>query len=140
MPLPRIARYLALALAALAAVPATADEKGPEVQILEAYTAPTKPKQKSAEVYARFVNVETTDRLVGADSPACERVELVAGDGTKRPYQDFQFQEDVERGFREGAPHLRLVGLKHPLLRGESFLVTLHFEETGSLALNVNVK
>jgi periplasmic copper chaperone A len=140
MPLPRIARYLALALAALAAVPATADEKGPEVQILEAYTAPTKPKQKSAEVYARFVNVETTDRLVGADSPACERVELVAGDGTKRPYQDFQFQEDVERGFREGAPHLRLVGLKHPLLRGESFLVTLHFEETGSLALNVSVK
>jgi len=140
MPLPPIARYLALALAALAAVPATADEKGPEVQILEAYTAPTKPKQKSAEVYARFVNVETTDRLVGADSPACERVELVAGDGTKRPYQDFQFQEDVERGFREGAPHLRLVGLKHPLLRGESFLVTLHFEETGSLALNVSVK
>ena len=140
MPLPRIARYLALALAALAAVPAAADEKGPEVQVLEAYTAPTKPKQKSAEVYARFVNVETTDRLVGADSPACERVELVAGDGTKRPYQDFQFQEDVERGFREGAPHLRLVGLKHPLLRGESFLVTLHFEETGSLELNVSVK
>jgi len=140
MPLPRIAPSLALALAALAAVPPTAAETGPEVQILEAYTAPTKLKQKSAEVYARFVNVETTDRLVGADSPACERVELVAGDGTKRPYEDFQFQEDVERGFREGAPHLRLVGLKHPLLRGESFLVTLHFEETGALALNVSVK
>ncbi len=143
MPQPRCQRRVALSLAALtafAAFPASAAETGPEVQVLEAYTAPTKFKQRSADVYARFVNVETTDRLVGADSPVCERVELVAGDGTKRPYQDFQFQEDVEIGFREGAPHLHLVGLKRPLVRGQSFLVTLHFEADGPLALNVTVQ
>jgi len=140
MLLPRIARQFALALVAFGAYAARAEEQGPSVQVLEAYTAPAKLKQKSAEVYARFVNVETTDRLVGADSPACQRVELVAGDGTPRPYQDFQFHEDVEIGFREGAPHLRLVGLKRPLVRGESFLVTLRFAETGSLAINVKVQ
>jgi len=140
MPVLRIARYLALAVAALASFPTTAKETGPEVQVLEAYTAPTNPKQKNADVYARFVNVEATDRLVGADSPVCKRVELVAGDGTKRPYEDFHFQEDVEIGFREGAPHLRLVGLKRPLARGQSFLVTLHFEANGPLALNVTVQ
>lgn len=141
MPTFRIARPLTLALAALSTtLCAIAKEEGPEVQVLEAYVAPTKPKQRSADVYARFVNVETTDRLVGADSPACERVELVAGDGTKLPYGDFGFQEDVEIGFREGARHLRLVGLKHPLEHGQSFVVTLHFEADGPLELNVTVQ
>jgi copper(I)-binding protein len=143
MAFPRIPRRLSLILAATAALAATAtlaEGSGPDVQVLEAYTAPTKPKQKSAEVYARFVNVETTDRLVGADSPVSKRVELVAGDGTKRPYEDFQFQEDFEIGFREGAPHLRLIGLKRPLIHGQSFVVTLHFEDSGPLALNVTVQ
>jgi copper(I)-binding protein len=140
MPLLRIARCLALAVTALATFSATAKETGPEVQVLEAYTAPTNLKQKSADVYARFVNVETSDRLVGADSPVCERVELVAGDGTKRPYGEFQFHEDVEIGFREGAPHLRLIGLKRALARGQSFLVTLYFEAHGPLVLNVTVQ
>jgi len=141
---PRIVRRFVLAIAVLVAFlgafPATATETGPQVQVLEAYTAATKLRQKNADVYARFVNVETTDRLVGADSPACDRVELVAADGTKRPYEDFHFQEDVEIGFRENAPHLRLVGLKKPLVRGQSLVVTLHFEETGPLELNVIVQ
>jgi periplasmic copper chaperone A len=140
MPFFRIARCLTLALAAVVTLPAAAKEAGPEVQVLEAYTAPTKPKQKSADVYARFVNVETTDRLVGADSPVCGRVELVAGDGTKLRYEEFGFKEDVEIGFREGARHLRLVGLKHPLEQGQSFVVTLHFEADGPLELNVTVQ
>ena len=110
------------------------------IQVLEAYTAHTTPRQRNADVYARFVNVETTDRLVGADSDVCSRVELVAGDGTKRPYSSFQFHEDVEIGFREGAPHLRLIGLKRPLARGQSVVVTLHFEESEPLAFNVIVQ
>ena len=140
MPVVRIVRRIVLVIGVLGALPATAEETGPQVQVLEAYTAPSKLKQKNADVYARFVNVETTDRLVGADSPVCKSVELVAGDGTKRPYEDFHFQEDVEIGFREGAPHLRLVGLKKPLVRGQSLVVTLHFEETGPLSLNVIVQ
>jgi copper(I)-binding protein len=144
MSFPRIVRRFVLAIAVLVAFlgafQATATETGPQVQVLEAYTAATKPKQKNADAYARFVNVETTDRLVGADSPACDRVELVAADGTKRPYEDFHFQEDVEIGFRENAPHLRLVGLKAPLVRGQSVAVTLHFEATGPFSLNVIVQ
>jgi copper(I)-binding protein len=140
MPIAHILRRLSLAIAVIGAIHAAAAETGPEVQVLEAYTAPTKNKQKNADVYARFVNVETTDRLAGADSPVCDRVELVAGDGAKRPYGDFHFQEDVEIGFREGAPHLRLLGLKTPLVRGQSIPVTLHFEETGALILNVIVQ
>ena len=140
MPIAHFVRRIVLVVAVLGVFPATAAETGPQVQVLEAYTAPSKPKQKNADVYARFVNVETTDRLVGADSPVCRSVELVAGDGKKRPYEDFHFQEDVEIGFREGAPHLRLVGLKKPLVRGQSLVVTLHFEDTGPLSLNVIVQ
>jgi periplasmic copper chaperone A len=137
--MPTVPRFV-LAIAILGALPAAAEETGPSVQVLEAYTAATKHKQMNADVYARFVNVETTDRLVGADSPACDRVELVAGDGKKRPYEDFQFKEDVEIGFREGAPHLRLVGLKTPLSKGQSVAVTLHFKDTGALSINVTVQ
>ena len=140
MTVARPTRYLALALAVFGPFTATARDTGPDVQVLEAYTAHTNSKQRTAEVYARFVNVETTDRLIGADSDVCKRVELVAGDGTQRPYDSFQFKEDVEIGFREGALHLHLVGLKHPLEKGQSFVVTLHFEETGPLALSVTVQ
>lgn len=140
MPLYFTARRLALAFVALASFAASAEEMGPEVKVLEAYTAHTQPRQKTADVYAIFVNVETTDRLVGADSPASQRVELVGGDGAKRPYDSFEFHEDVEIGFREGGPHLRLIGLKRPLVAGQLVLVTLHFAETGPLVLNVTVQ
>jgi copper(I)-binding protein len=140
MPPHRLTQCVAVALTALTAFAATAKETGPQVQVLDSYATHTNPQQKNADVYARFVNVETTDRLVGAESDACKRVELVAGDGTKRPYESFQFHEDVEIGFREGAPHLRLVGLKRPLVHGHFLVVTLHFAETGPLELNVTVQ
>jgi periplasmic copper chaperone A len=130
---------LALALT-LGAFAAGAQQMGADkVQVHEAFTAPTAAKQTSAEIYASFVNVETDDRLLGADSPLCERVELVAGDGAKRPFEEFRFKEDVETGFNPGALHLRLVGLKRPLVAGQSFPVTLHFEDGGALALDVAV-
>lgn len=132
-------RSMLLALA-LGAFPAVAEDTGPAVQVLEAYTSPTTFRQRSAEVYGRFVNVETTDRLVGADSAVSRRVDLVSADGTIRPYEEFQFHEDVEIGFREGAQHLHLVGLKRPLVRGQSFAVILHFAASGALALNVTVQ
>jgi copper(I)-binding protein len=130
------AMLLALGITSLTAA---AQTSGPSVQVLEAYAPATTLRQRSAEIYARFVNVETDDQLIGADCALSRRVELVAADGSRRPFQEFHFQEDVEIGFREGATHLHLVGLKHPLVRGQSFVVTLHFAATGALTLNVIV-
>jgi copper(I)-binding protein len=136
---PVIALVLAIVLAVLprAARPA---EAGPDVQVLEAYTAPTARRQTTADVYARFVNVESDDRLVGADSALGGRVILVTAEGAPLPYPTFGFREDVETGFREGGPHLRLTGLKKPLVRGQSFPVILHFESGGALTLTVVVQ
>lgn len=135
----RILWNLTLA-SAFGALSATAQDSGPSVQVLEAYAAPTATNQTCAEVYARFVNVEVTDQLIGADSSVSRRVHFVGADGTVRPFKDFEFHEDVEIGFREEAPHLQLVKLKHPLVRGQTFVVILHFKESGSLALNVTVR
>ena len=136
---PGLALIMAIALAVLprAAIPA---EAGPDVLVLAAYTAPTERRQTTADIYARFVNVESDAELVGADSALSRRVILVAADGTPLPYPAFGFREDVETGFWEGGTHLRLTGLKKPLVRGQSFEVTLRFGNGGALSLTVVVK
>ena len=126
---------LATTLAAFAVADARAAEKVLDVQVLEAYTSATSPKQTSAEVYARFVNVEAEDTLESARADVCIRVDLVGADGMRRPYADFNFKEDVETGFREGGPHLHLEGIRHPLSRGQSIPITLRFESGSELVL-----
>ena len=85
------------------------------------------------------------DRLVGARSPACERVELHAmwmeGDVMRMRQRD---AIDLPAGGRvelkPGGMHLMLIGLKAPLKAGEKFPLTLTFEKAGSVEVTMNVQ
>lgn len=144
MPLvPRPSPTLLAALLALAAFAAGAEDPlagEVDVQVLQPYATVSGARRTEAEVYALFVNVETTDRLAGAESPDCGRVELVSADGQPLPFSDFGFTEDVETRLAPGTLHLKLVGLKKPLVAGERVLVTLHLAEGGRLALEATVR
>ena len=59
MPLPRIARSLALVLSALAGLPAVATESGPEVKVLEDVHGSRRNLAKERRGVRPFVNVET---------------------------------------------------------------------------------
>lgn len=133
-----------LGLPALAADVAE-EVSGPEmgrdkIEVLEAYAVPARDRRDSADVYARFVNVETNDRLVGADSPACQRVELVDGDGGALPFHEFVLAEDVEAGLPPQGTHLKLSGLLRKPAAGEELVVNLHFELGGRLVLHAVVR
>ena len=145
MPTSRHRAAIGCLLAILSLPVAGEDASGPEmgrdkIEVLEAYIAVAPGKARSAELYASFVNVETNDRLAGADSPACERVELVDGNGQVLPFGDFTLVEDVETGLPPRGTHLRLVGLRKPPVTGEQLLVTLHFETGGRLPLRAVVR
>lgn len=86
------------------------------------------------------------DKLIGAESDVCERVELhqsmMEGDrmmmrkideGLKIPPM-----EKVE--MRPGGYHLMLMGLKRSLKPGEEFRITLRFEKSGAQTVTAKVK
>lgn len=117
----------------------SADGEEIEVMVLEASATPAPGKARSAAVYALFVNVETTQVLIGADSPLAQRVELAGADGKRRPFGDFAFREDVETRLTPDL-YLRLVGLTRALRAGETVLVRMHFEDGGHLDLHATVR
>ncbi len=102
---------------------------------LEAHTAATSASQSSAAVYALLINVETDDRLVGAESDVCERVDLVDADDHVLAYTELTLQEDVITVLGDEPFHLRLTGLRRPLVAGETVTVTLVFEHSGRIPL-----
>jgi copper(I)-binding protein len=102
---------------------------------LEAHTAATVAKQPNAAVYALLINVEVNDRLVGAEADVCERVDLVNAHDEVLPYTDLALEEDVIAVLGDEPFHLRLTGLRRALLKGETVIVTLVFENSGRVQM-----
>ncbi len=89
---------------------------------------------------------EAADRLLGADTPRAETVELhrhVHADGLMK-------MEPVEGGLEipaggelkvaPGGYHLMLFGLKEPLADGQRFPMTLHFQQAGDVTVDIAVQ
>ncbi len=86
------------------------------------------------------------DRLIGAESDICERVELhqsmMEGDRMMMRKIDGGLEipasEKVE--LHPGGYHLMLMGLKRSLKPGEEFHITLRFEKSGQQTVTAKVK
>jgi hypothetical protein len=136
-----------LAVAVLAAPPSAAHgyEKG-DLAVRHPWTRATPPGSNVAAGYLEIRNSGTTsERLLGAASPAADRVELhvtnregdVVGmrerDGLKVPAR----QRLV---MRPGGPHLMLIGLKRPFAMGDRVPITLRFERAGEVQIEIEVQ
>ncbi|OFW97016.1 MAG: hypothetical protein A3D94_20755 [Alphaproteobacteria bacterium RIFCSPHIGHO2_12_FULL_66_14] len=79
------------------------------------------------------------DRLIGATSPAAERVEIhaiaVEGSGIRMRQREngLALSPGATLTFKPRGYHLLLIGLKAPLVPGAHVAVTLAFEKAGSL-------
>lgn len=79
------------------------------------------------------------DRLIGATSPAAERVEIhaitVEGGGIlmRQRENGLALSPGTTLTFKPRGYHLLLIGLKAPLVPGARVAVTLAFEKAGSL-------
>ena len=85
------------------------------------------------------------DKLVGATSPVAETIEIHAHtteDGVMRmrPVSVVDVAPGSPATFAPGRLHLMLVGLKRPLVRGETFPLSLTFENAGTVEVTVTIE
>lgn len=86
----------------------------------------------------------TTDRLVGASSPACARVELHIhvreGDLMKmREVRAFEVPAKGAFELKPGGAHLMFIELKRPFKEGDTVPVKLKFEKAGEVSAEFHV-
>ncbi len=134
------------ALFAWVAAAATAqDVKVGKLTVHRPHARATLPGQSVGAGYVTLVNDGAPDRLLGARSDVCARVEL----HTMRMQGDVMRMREVDaielpRGraveLKPGSDHLMLVGLKAPLKIGDVFALTLRFAKVGEVTVQVKVQ
>jgi len=134
---------LLAACASLALVtPATAQE----IEIHDPYARSASPMAKSGAAFMVIRNTgDAGDRLIGVDSAAARKVEL----HTHRDEDGVMRMIHVEEGFalpaggeirmQRGGRHVMMMGLTAPFEQGATIPLTLVFETSGEITLDVPV-
>ena len=114
------------------------------LQITDVWSRATPPLVEVGAAYFTAENrASTADTLIGVSSPVVERAEMhthTMKDGMMMHQLD---SIEVAAGgtleFKPGGNHIMLIGLKHSLVEGERFPLTLKFKHAGNVELNVEV-
>lgn len=130
-----------LCIALLAALPAWAD-----VKIENAWSRATPPGAKIGAGYMTIRNASSSaDRLVGASSPAAQKVEthvtIREGDVSRmRPVEGYAIPANGVFELKPGGAHLMLINLKAPLKEGDKVPLVLKFERSGEVKVELQVR
>lgn len=121
-------------------------QEGKPIAVGKAVARATVGKQPNGAAFLQIENRgKTDDSLLSASSPAAARVEIhtmsMEGDVMKMRALD---KLDIKAGqtvaMKPGSGvHLMLMGLKKPLLAGESIPVTLNFRNAGKVEVTAQV-
>jgi copper(I)-binding protein len=107
---------------------------GPSLTIIHPWVDAMPAGTKQLVVRMRIEDISEDDRLIGAETPVAERVELVV---LQQPGQEIPqpVGVDMPKGqivvMGEGRAHLLLHGLKVDLLDGSEYEMNLEFEKAG---------
>ncbi len=99
--------------------------------VIHPWTRATAEGATTAIVSMTFEDVIHSDRLIGAQTPVATSAEL-GGEGAG-PSFDFLIREGQNTELSEAGVYLRLLGLKHPLLLGREYPMTLVFASGGPI-------
>ena len=105
--------------------------------VVHPWAEPSAAGAKNAEVFVKFDEISAGDKLVAAHSSLADSVELRSATNTVLRNIDLASGKPVELGPR-GA-HLLLVNLKAPLQVGRSYPMTLEFEKSGPVQVQVSI-
>ena len=124
-------------LLVLAAAPAMA-----QVSVENAWARATAPGARLAAGYMVMRNAGAPDRLIGASSPAAERVEMHVterdGDVARmKQVKGYEVKSTFE--LKPGGAHLMFVNIKAPFKAGEKIPVVLRFEKAGEVKTQFHV-
>lgn len=141
-----------LALAALflplAAMPlaASASDSKDGIRLESAWSRASAGAARNGAAYLTVHNEgDKADRLVSGSSPVAETVELHTHikDGEvmrMRPVEAIEVPTGGSVTLKPGGDHVMLIGLRAPLKEGETFPLTLVFENGGARDVEVTVK
>jgi hypothetical protein len=104
------------------------------------------PKVTTGSAYMTLTNAGgEIDRLVTISGEVAETIELhhhIMKNGTMmmRPMESIEIKPGESVAFEPGGLHIMLIDLKAPLLAGQDFPLTLHFEKAGEVVVEVAVE
>ena len=136
--------FLLLTLAALAPATAGAQDAG-AIRIEQPWARASIIASRPAAAYLTVINEsEEPVRIIGFEAPVARQAEphrMVTEDGrmTMRPAGVVEVASGGRVVFEPGGLHLMLMGLAEPLREGESFPLTLRFEDGAPVTVTVPV-
>ena len=133
----KLMKMVTVTLFALATAPAFA-----QVTVENAWARATAPGATVAAGYMVIRNAGAADRLVGASSPAAERVEMhvTQRDGdVSRMRQVLAYEVKDSFELKPGGAHLMFVNIKAPFTEGQKIPVVLKFEKGGEMKTEFHV-
>jgi copper(I)-binding protein len=133
-------------LAACASLALVAPALGQEIEIHDPYARSASPMAKTGAAFMVIHNHgDTGDHLTGVESPVAQRVELHTHsekDGVMRMGEvedGFALPADGEIVMERGGHHVMYMGLTAPFEQGDTIPLTLIFETSGEVTLDVPV-
>ncbi|MHA1151617.1 MAG: copper chaperone PCu(A)C [Alphaproteobacteria bacterium] len=141
---------MALAFAVLAGfsgLAAAADLAAGELRVEQAWArASATQSAKAGAAYFTLVNLGAEpDRLIGVATPLTRKAGLhnhVMDQGMMKmlPVAAIEISPGEPTVLRPGGLHVMLMGLKAPLIEGETFTLTLTFEKAGPVEIEVTIQ
>jgi periplasmic copper chaperone A len=123
------------------------DFKAKDIRIVHPFATPTVPGAKNGAAYLTLENKgKDADKLMSASTPRAQRVELhtMSMDGgvmRMREVNDVEVKAAETIKMRPGQGfHLMLMEVSAPLKDGDRFPLTLVFEKSGKVEVNVFVQ
>jgi copper(I)-binding protein len=107
------------------------------LRITHPWTRATLPGSMDAVLCMTFDEVTESERLIGIETPVAANAELVTG-GVPSAV-DLALPAGQELVLSEEGTHIRLLGLKQPLLIGRTYPLRLSFEKAGPVNALLNV-
>lgn len=141
-PMARLGTQLAFfTLALLGAVPAQSHEYYADgFTVVHPWGAASEPQARDAPIYLILESITKSDRLLSANTPLADRVELRGGlDPSAPALSSIEVIAGQEMTFKPDQYHLLLKGLKTPLEWGRSYSMGLKFERAGVVNVMISV-
>ncbi|WP_119167178.1 copper chaperone PCu(A)C [Algihabitans albus] len=139
-----VAGFCLLALATATAI--AHDFKAGAIHIDHPWARASVGMAKAGAAYMLLTNEGSEpDRLIKASAEVAEAVELhthLMEEGVMRMRQveAIEVEPGTPSALEPGGLHVMLIGLKQPLVAGESFPMTLTFEQAGEVTVEVSVE
>ena len=121
--------------------------QSPAIEVQHAWARATPPGARTAVVYMTLVNQGAADdRLLAVTTPAAGKAELHSGSTAggimrMRPVEGgLAVMPGKPTELKPGGDHIMLVGLKAPLVAGQTVTLTLTFEKAGKVDATATIE